>query len=85
MKITSKDLFDTVRKQHTTTLSAAFKSGDPEQMAQAMTGSAAAEANRKANLIKYGAIVLSSAPIMCMYPFVQKYFNQGVMIGALKG
>lgn len=38
MKITSKDLFDTVRKQHTTTLSAAFKSGDPEQMAQAMTG-----------------------------------------------
>jgi len=56
-----------------------------EVVAQAMTGSAAAEANRKANLIKYGAIVLSSAPIMCMYPFVQKYFNQGVMIGALKG
>ena len=41
--------------------------------------------NRKANLIKYGAIVVSSLPIMCMYPFVQKYFNQGVMIGALKG
>lgn len=37
MKITSKDLFDTVKKQHTATLSAAFKSGDPEQMAQAMT------------------------------------------------
>jgi len=56
-----------------------------EVVAQAMTGSAAAEANRKANLIKYGAIVVSSAPIMCMYPFVQKYFNQGVMIGAIKG
>ena len=27
----------------------------------------------------------SSLPIMTMYPFVQKYFNQGVMIGALKG
>lgn len=56
-----------------------------EMAASAMTGSAAAELNRKANLIKYGAIVVSSLPIMCMYPFVQKYFNQGVMIGALKG
>ena len=56
-----------------------------EMAAAAMTGSAAAEINRKANLIKYGAIVVSSLPIMCMYPFVQKYFNQGVMIGALKG
>lgn len=56
-----------------------------EMAASAMTGSAAAEINRKANLIKYGAIVVSSLPIMCMYPFVQKYFNQGVMIGALKG
>lgn len=56
-----------------------------EVVSNAMTGSAAAELNRKANLIKYGAIVVSSLPIMCMYPFVQKYFNQGVMIGALKG
>ena len=56
-----------------------------EMAATAMTGSAAADLNRKANLIKYGAIVVSSLPIMTMYPFVQKYFNQGVMIGALKG
>ncbi len=56
-----------------------------EMAAQAMTGSAAADINRKANLIKYCAIVVSSLPIMTMYPFVQKYFNQGVMIGALKG
>ena len=56
-----------------------------EMAATAMTGSAAAEVNRQANLIKYGAIVVSSLPIMTMYPFVQKYFNQGVMIGALKG
>ena len=56
-----------------------------EMAAAAMTGSAAAEVNRQANLIKYGAIVVSSLPIMTMYPFVQKYFNQGVMIGALKG
>ncbi|MDE6882889.1 MAG: carbohydrate ABC transporter permease [Lachnospiraceae bacterium] len=50
-----------------------------------MTGTAATEARQAAELIKYGAIVVSSAPIMCMYPFVQKYFNQGVMIGAVKG
>ncbi len=56
------------------------------QMISAMsTGSAAVEAQQLADLIKYAVIVVSSAPIMCMYPFVQKYFNQGVMIGALKG
>lgn len=49
------------------------------------TGSAAVEAKQFADLIKYAVIVVSSAPIMCLYPFVQKYFNQGVMIGALKG
>ena len=56
------------------------------QMISNMTvGTAAAEAQRNTFLIKYGIIVLSSAPIMCLYPFVQKYFNQGVMIGAIKG
>jgi len=49
------------------------------------TGAAALEAKQLADLIKYAVIVLSSAPIMCLYPFVQKYFNQGVMIGAVKG
>ena len=38
-----------------------------------------------ANVLKYAMIVVSSAPIMCIYPFVQKYFEQGVMIGSLKG
>ncbi|MGI6173951.1 MAG: carbohydrate ABC transporter permease [Christensenellales bacterium] len=49
------------------------------------TGSAAVEAKEMADLIKYAVIVLSSAPIMSMYPFVQKYFNQGVMLGSVKG
>lgn len=35
--------------------------------------------------IKYATIVVSSAPILCIYPFVQKYFVKGVMVGALKG
>lgn len=50
-----------------------------------LIGSAAAEAKQLADLIKYAIIVVSSAPIMCLYPFVQKYFNQGVMLGSLKG
>lgn len=49
------------------------------------TGAAAAEAKQMADLIKYAVIVVSSAPIMCLYPFVQKHFNQGVMLGSLKG
>lgn len=56
-----------------------------QTMSMMMTGTAATEARQAAELIKYGIIVVSSAPIMCMYPFVQKYFNQGVMIGAVKG
>lgn len=38
-----------------------------------------------ADLLKYALIVVSSAPIMLIYPFVQKYFNQGVMIGSVNG
>lgn len=35
--------------------------------------------------IKYAVIVVATAPILCAYPFLQKYFVKGVMIGALKG
>ena len=38
-----------------------------------------------ADLMKYSLIVISSAPILCAYPFVQKYFEKGVMIGSVKG
>lgn len=34
--------------------------------------------------IKYAAIVVSTLPIICLYPFLQKYFVQGVLIGAIK-
>jgi len=37
------------------------------------------------NLLKYSIIVASSAPLLIMYPFVQKYFVKGIMIGSLKG
>ncbi|MDQ8739059.1 carbohydrate ABC transporter permease [Paenibacillus sp. LHD-38] len=55
------------------------------QMQSSMgTGEAAVVALRLANLMRYSVIIVSTLPIMCMYPFVQKYFNQGVMIGAVK-
>lgn len=41
--------------------------------------------NSFAETIKYSAIVISTFPILCIYPFLQKYFIKGVMIGAVKG
>lgn len=49
------------------------------------TGEAAIIAMRKANLVRYSMIIVSTVPIMCVYPFIQKYFDQGVMIGSVKG
>ena len=36
-------------------------------------------------LLKYATIMVSVIPIICVYPFLQKYFTKGVMVGALKG
>ena len=49
---------------------------DPEAMAQMQT---------LQQILKYSVIVVSTAPMLCLYPFVQKYFLQGVMIGSIKG
>jgi putative aldouronate transport system permease protein len=38
-----------------------------------------------AETIKYAAIVITTVPVLCIYPFLQKYFVKGVMIGAVKG
>lgn len=56
-----------------------------QAMSTVETGQEAAEMKKIADLIKYGVIVISSLPIMMLYPFVQKYFNQGVMLGSVKG
>lgn len=42
-------------------------------------------ANAYSQLIQYAVIIVSIAPIMCIYPFVQKYFVKGVTLGAVKG
>ncbi|WP_339306220.1 carbohydrate ABC transporter permease [Paenibacillus sp. FSL R5-0519] len=45
---------------------------------------AMAELKRLSEMIKYSAIVISSLPLIIMYPFFQKYFEKGVMVGSLK-
>lgn len=42
-------------------------------------------AARRAELMKYGLIVVTSVPMFIIYPFIQKYFEKGVMIGSVKG
>ena len=49
------------------------------------SGETILEQYRTANQIKYVSVIVSSAPVICLYPFVQKYFAQGAMIGSLKG
>ena len=49
------------------------------------SGETILEQYRLANQIKYVSVIVSSVPVLMLYPFVQKYFNQGVMIGSLKG
>ena len=57
------------------------------QPQQDMIGSATqmAEMAQLAELIKYSTIVISSLPLLVMYPFFQKYFDKGMMAGSLKG
>lgn len=35
--------------------------------------------------LKYATIIVATVPILCVYPFLQKYFDKGVLVGALKG
>jgi putative aldouronate transport system permease protein len=44
-----------------------------------------AEMSKLAELLKYSTIVVSSLPLLVMYPFFQKYFDSGVMVGSVKG
>lgn len=53
-----------------------------------MQGMDAAQAEMKMQLaqtLKYSAIVVSTLPVLCVYPFIQKYFVKGIMIGSVKG
>lgn len=48
-------------------------------------GGAGSYAQQYADQVKYGTIIVSTVPMLVIYPFIQKYFAKGVMIGAIKG
>lgn len=43
------------------------------------------EQQRIADLVKYGVIIVASVPVLVLYPFLQRYFNKGVLVGSIKG
>lgn len=55
------------------------------EMGTMSEGVGAADQEMAGETIKYAVIVFTTAPILCVYPFLQKYFVKGVMIGAVKG
>lgn len=60
-------------------------SNDMREMSKLPGGSASfVKADAYKALIKYSTIIVSTIPILCIYPFVQKYFVKGVMIGSIK-
>ena len=57
-----------------------------ESMANSMTGGEGFDATlRRATLVKYTSAIVGTVPMLILYPFLQKYFEKGVMIGAIKG
>lgn len=56
-----------------------------EAMTSMTGGMSYAESNRIAELVKFASMIVAAAPMLMIYPFVQKYFEQGFMAGAVKG
>ena len=49
------------------------------------TAQAASEAQKVQQSVRYAVVIAACVPVFIMYPFVQKYFVKGVMVGAIKG
>lgn len=59
-------------------------SNDVNSMTRVQDASQLVDTDYYKMLVKYCTIIVSTAPILCLYPFLQKYFVKGVMIGSLK-
>ena len=82
--LTSRELFPLqlfLREILLTTQKAAQMGQNQSQVAQDMISTQ----QMLAESIKYGSIIVASLPMLILYPFVQKYFIRGVLIGSLKG
>jgi len=55
------------------------------ETAPGLNAAAAIERQQLADLMKYSLIVISTVPVMLVYPFVARFFNKGILIGAVKG
>ena len=58
---------------------------DSSDMTAAMDPDALVSLQERQNVMKYALIMVSSVPMFLLYPFVQRYFIKGVMIGSVKG
>ena len=56
-----------------------------QQGAGGSVGQSSGEAQQFADQIKFGVIIVSTLPLLVLYPLLQRYFDKGVMIGAVKG
>ena len=61
-----------------------IKASSTSMMQMAQSGGQAAQAQGSTEAIRMATLVFTTLPIVCIYPFFQKYFVQGIMIGAVK-
>ena len=74
-----------IRKQELMPLQMVLRALLIQNEAVEVTGGQDLQTELNALLLKYVVIVVSTVPILCVYPFIQRYFTTGVMIGAVKG
>lgn len=72
-------------KRHLYPLQVILKEILTESDQSSLSYSSSASLDKYKSLVEYCTIVVATLPILCIYPFIQKYFVTGVMIGSIKG